>query len=660
MTGSNPTDGPGVKTSPSAPPSDPPGADGRPFASNGSSSKTTEGGDSYPLSPISNKRQKASALLLLSSQTPGLANEEEEEEEEEENVGGNNSKSGGGGGTATTTSATDVESAAAARLLLLAEAEKSGFGSDGGSSGECRTRLLFSGAAAGIESLKVDDDDDEHDDEEIAVGSKEKEKENSIGFESRDDAGIQVDGGREITIGGIGGSNSNSSAASTILQTLLLGGGEATSAITATTAKNLGHIGDGRRTAKAKVGSDDGIEDESAKAKAKPKAKKTSPLSAKANGIQEMPIQMMTSRRIVTKPPAAQRLSRELRGLTASSSGDIENVHPNTSTSNSNAKKGGGGGGKPFTRSKIKLQQQKQKQSQKSVPPHLLQEHPSVRNKPTASSTKTKTKIGTKASSSGGGGGLTSVLRNRAAQQAASPADSIVPTPSHLATPDNPRIVTINDCRVTMIDDETKVFVIDAVTPEMCDRIRTMTDDYVWETALTNPTKQTWRTLYTYTKMDLPCGEVPGLMKQAVEGIMRNVVTIVGAVYGNKKAAAKLKPRSWKEPHLLHYQVLPGKPEHLGIEMHYDGCDVTWSLMLSENDEYEGGGTYIRCLRKTIMLKQGQILVHPGELYHKGNHITSGTRSMIVTFMDGYDPGVIDASRANDDKDEYAEDVFFA
>ena len=94
--------------------------------------------------------------------------------------------------------------------------------------------------------------------------------------------------------------------------------------------------------------------------------------------------------------------------------------------------------------------------------------------------------------------------------------------------------------------------------------------------------------------------------------------------------------------------------------MHYDGCDVTWSLMLSGNGEYEGGGTYIRCLRKTIMLKQGQILVHPGELYHKGNHITSGTRSMIVAFMDNFDPGILDSSRAAEDKDEYAEDVFYA
>ena len=89
-------------------------------------------------------------------------------------------------------------------------------------------------------------------------------------------------------------------------------------------------------------------------------------------------------------------------------------------------------------------------------------------------------------------------------------------------------------------------------------------------------------------------------------------------------------PGVGQEPHLLHYQVLPDKPEHLGIEMHYDGCDVTWSLMLSDSADYDGGGTYIRCLRRTIMLRQGQILIHPGELYHCGNAVKTGTRSLMV------------------------------
>ena len=97
--------------------------------------------------------------------------------------------------------------------------------------------------------------------------------------------------------------------------------------------------------------------------------------------------------------------------------------------------------------------------------------------------------------------------------------------------------------------------------------------------------------------------------------------------------------------------------EHTGIEMHYDGCDITWQLMLTRLDEYEGGGTYFRCLKKTFKLKQGQVLIHPGELYHKGLDISNGLRFLIVCFMDGYDPRIIDDSSSSDDKEEYENNV---
>ena len=91
--------------------------------------------------------------------------------------------------------------------------------------------------------------------------------------------------------------------------------------------------------------------------------------------------------------------------------------------------------------------------------------------------------------------------------------------------------------------------------------------------------------------------------------------------------------------------------------MHYDGGDFTWSLMLSDPTEYTGGGTFMRCLRKTLRLKQGQVLVHPGELYHKGVDITSGTRMLMVCFMDGWSPSIVDESTDNDDRPKYEKNV---
>lgn len=76
--------------------------------------------------------------------------------------------------------------------------------------------------------------------------------------------------------------------------------------------------------------------------------------------------------------------------------------------------------------------------------------------------------------------------------------------------------------------------------------------------------------------------------------------------------------------------------------------------MLSDQSEYEGGGTYIHALRRTVILKKGQVLVHPGELYHKGVDITSGERRLVICFMDGYNPGVVDDVIPDTDKDSAA------
>lgn len=97
--------------------------------------------------------------------------------------------------------------------------------------------------------------------------------------------------------------------------------------------------------------------------------------------------------------------------------------------------------------------------------------------------------------------------------------------------------------------------------------------------------------------------------------------------------------------------------QHAEIYKHYDGCDVTWQAMLTRNDEYEGGGTYFRCLRKTVKLRQGQVLVHPGELYHKGLDITYGVRCLLVCFTDGMNPKILDDSKQEDDDPKYEANV---
>ena len=68
---------------------------------------------------------------------------------------------------------------------------------------------------------------------------------------------------------------------------------------------------------------------------------------------------------------------------------------------------------------------------------------------------------------------------------------------------------TILGKRVTIIDEARKVFVIDLLSPEVCDEIRMMADDHTREIHKSGSNAENnWRTLYTYTKMDMPAVEV--------------------------------------------------------------------------------------------------------------------------------------------------------
>jgi hypothetical protein len=87
--------------------------------------------------------------------------------------------------------------------------------------------------------------------------------------------------------------------------------------------------------------------------------------------------------------------------------------------------------------------------------------------------------------------------------------------------------------------------------------------------------------------MDLPCCEVR-FLKRITDQVVDNVVKVVGEVFSCPKGAASLKPRTWKEPHLLRYQKIEGRTVHTGVELHWDGSHITWQLMLSDENEYDG------------------------------------------------------------------------
>ena len=72
---------------------------------------------------------------------------------------------------------------------------------------------------------------------------------------------------------------------------------------------------------------------------------------------------------------------------------------------------------------------------------------------------------------------------------------------------------------------------------------------------------------------------------------------------------------------------------HVELGMHRDGLLVTANIALNDVDEYTGGGTIIEGLDAPIRLPKGNVLLHPGDVKHAGNAITSGVRYVLVCFI---------------------------
>jgi hypothetical protein len=108
--------------------------------------------------------------------------------------------------------------------------------------------------------------------------------------------------------------------------------------------------------------------------------------------------------------------------------------------------------------------------------------------------------------------------------------------------------------KVTIVDWDLKIFVIDMISKVTCSLIRSLTDNYVTEVESSNQPEKSWRTLYTYTKMDIPICDVQGL-PVLMHNIMLDITLVIGDVCLNPVAHTTLRPRSWKEPHLLMYQT---------------------------------------------------------------------------------------------------------
>ena len=203
-----------------------------------------------------------------------------------------------------------------------------------------------------------------------------------------------------------------------------------------------------------------------------------------------------------------------------------------------------------------------------------------------------------------------------------------------------------------------------------------------------------WETdLYSLTKCDIACKDIPGISSQVGE-ISRYISSTIQLLYGCRKISLDKN-----QPHLLKYSAEAGhtggktacalaafevlfhicsttrrnsshtskhdiflnrhvlfrsisslfsicrigthqlavspiqtKTYQMTVKLHCDRCDITANLSLSKRDSFSGGGTYIAATGQVVKLEKGEFLLHPGHLLHAGNPITTGTRYLLVMF----------------------------
>lgn len=166
-------------------------------------------------------------------------------------------------------------------------------------------------------------------------------------------------------------------------------------------------------------------------------------------------------------------------------------------------------------------------------------------------------------------------------------------------------------------------------TNEQCMQMNRMAEYHAYEKVGTVGGGWT-NELYTLTTLHMQCQQVPALIA-TTQPLFCQLRIQLQELFSGRVRHNSIAVESTGEPHLVKYH---GKSK--GTAMHIDNSKfvgITVNAMLSSSDDYSGGGTYIKAIDQTIHLKQGEMLIHLGDLEHCGVEIKSGVRRLLVCFF---------------------------
>lgn len=207
-------------------------------------------------------------------------------------------------------------------------------------------------------------------------------------------------------------------------------------------------------------------------------------------------------------------------------------------------------------------------------------------------------------------------------------SSSPLPRPSSTAAP-----FTNENFDIQVLCSTNEIYVGRLFTPNQCDEIKLMSERHAYITS-----NAAWR--------GMACKTIPGFVDMT-HVLFRRLLCELYILYPTMQQQQQQQTQqreqmqqhnmlqhrfeSDSEPHLVKY-----KGSSSGSPLHTDTAhkSITINALLSNNDDFGGGGTYIEVLDRVIRLEQGQMLIHPGCLAHGGADITFGVRQLLVAFVE--------------------------
>jgi hypothetical protein len=128
----------------------------------------------------------------------------------------------------------------------------------------------------------------------------------------------------------------------------------------------------------------------------------------------------------------------------------------------------------------------------------------------------------------------------------------------------------------------------------------------------------------SYPTTDLPVDKIPSIFGLILE-TLKTITARVTASYGlGDKMVINVKDL---------FVVKYSDDAQNRLEIHCDGSFLSFSILLNDTSEFEGGGTYFDD-GLTCCLNKGDMLLHSGQIKYSRLPVTKGKRYLLVGFLD--------------------------